>query len=196
MKKIITALAAISTIALASGEGEINVNNTDLEIGFKFDVNQVMSDEMGYDRTNQFGIKFIKAEQDANNNPDGYDPDYYAELNYLMMQDIGEDGLRAGIGAKLNYTKEFASVPFGLEAEYELRKIPNLPVKFGAAVYYAPQVLTFDDGESYLETRATMAFQLIQDAQLVVGYRNIQTNLQTMDIKYNEAGYFGVRMKF
>jgi len=195
MKKIITAIAAFSTIALASGEGEVNVNDTDLEIGFKFDVNQ-MNDEMGYDRTNQFGIKFIKADQDANSNPGGYDPDYYAEINYLMMQDIGNDGLRAGIGAKLNYTEDFASVPFGLEAQYELRQIPNVPIKFGAAIYYAPQVLTFEEGESYLESRATMAFQLIQDAQLVVGYRNIQTNLQDADIKYNEAGYFGVRMKF
>lgn len=195
MKKILLALSAISTMALASGEAEVNVNDTDLELSFKFDVNKVVQEQNFSSRQNLFGFKIIKAEQNTDAALD-YDPDYYAEFNYLMMQDIGTDGLRAGIGTKFNYTKDFSSIPFGLEAEYKIKNIPNLPIKFGASIYYAPQVLTFADGESYLESRANVAFEILRDAQLVVGYRNIQTNLQVADVKFNEAAHFGVRMKF
>lgn len=203
MKKMLMVLWAFSlTTLFAAGEAQLNVNKTDLELSVKFDVQKgfgVVEDfesSEGNSRSNQFGIRFIKADVENSSLPSTADLDYYAEINYLMMQNIGHDGFRAGIGAKINYTEDFVSVPFGLEAQYKFEEIPNVPVKIGASVYYAPPVLTFENGDSYVETGINVAFEIIRDAELVFGYRNMKTNMEGYDMDYNEAGYFGVKMKF
>lgn len=199
MKKILSAVVA-STLLLGAGNvAELNINETDLEIGVKMSIATPLMDSV---RKSEFGIKFMKVDAENSSGFTGTDLDYYGEMNWVVSQDIGNEGLRLGVGAKLNITEDFITMPWGLEGSYDLKQTLNYPVSIKASVYYAPQVLSFSSAESYFENRVEIEANVIDDVSLVLGYRNIKTNYEdattvgSEDFTYNEAAYFGVKMNF
>jgi hypothetical protein len=64
------------------------------------------------------------------------------------------------------------------------------------AFYYAPSVLSFKEGDGYMETRIGLDVEPIENARFGVGYRIIDTDLKTRDVTYNDAWYFGMRLDF
>lgn len=202
MKKIILGVTAFTMMLSANNTAVLNINETDLEVGVKIRMIVDLADEQVSERRSDIGIKIVKADKENSSSSLGEDLGYYGEVNWVVSQNIGNDGLRLGIGAKLNMAEDFITMPWGIEATYDMNAILKYPVSFTASAYYAPPVLSFVDAESYLEKRIEVETNVIDDVSLVLGYRNMETNyvnslnMGTADFTYNEAAYFGVKMNF
>ncbi len=193
IKKLgLAVLCATSVFAMHSVE--LNVNDKDIEIGAKLDMGQ-FSDATEPD-TVFVGGKFLHGDD---SHSDLKDTDDYGELNFLMKREISDTGLSVGLGVKLNCTKNFSSVPLGAEVNYKLPVGGQIPMYIGGYFYYAPSVLTMEDGDSFLEFRFEFDAQIIKNAHVIAGYRSLDTNYDTNkggDTNYNKSAYAGFRFAF
>ena len=192
LKKLaIMSVCAVSAFALHTGE--INVNDTDVEVGAKFDMGQfnhnVEPDTMF------FGAKFLNA--DAEHSSDkNVTIDPYFELNFLMQKAVGTGGMTLGMGMKFNYTKEFASVPLGLEFAYKIPAKRLIPMYLHGSLYYAPNVLAFNNAKDFLEYSLGYDIEVIENGRFTFGYRNLETNYDAMNFTYNKSWYVGFKIGF
>lgn len=184
----------------ALNTAELNINQTDLEVGLKFDVGQFNKNVEP--QTMFVGMKMLIP--DTNNSSDSatltsLNP--YFEGNFMIIRPVGDAGLSLGIGFKLNYTqvnnKSFMSLPIGFIASYELPFPDLIPMFVETNVYYAPQVLSFLDAKDYVEYRINYNMEMIKNVHLKVGYRNMNTNYFNIGRKnYNASFYLGVMIDF
>jgi len=200
MLKKITLFSVCAFSAFAMNTAEININNKDLEIGGKFDIGQ-FNDAVEPD-TMFVGAKFLNADADHSDN-EYADLDPYFEANILMMRPIGNAGMKIGMGAKVNFTKDFMSIPLGLEFAYKLPLKTFLPIALNGELYYAPSVLSFSKAENFLEYRLSCDFEVIKHGNITLGYRSLDTNYKTNsyglgggDFTYNSYWYVGFKINF
>jgi hypothetical protein len=190
LKKIsLMALSAISAFAMHTAE--ININDTDLELGAKFDIGQ-FNDNVE-PNTMFVGLKLLEVDnQNRYNNTPLY------EFSFLMTRPVGKNGLHFGMGVKLNYTQDFSSLPLGLEAGYTFPTKDLVPMSINGSVYYGPKVLSFNSAERYLEYRANYDIEIIENGRITVGYRSIHTDYNDIreNYRYNESVYFGFKFLF
>ncbi len=195
LKKLsLVALSAASAFAMHSAE--ININNKDLELSAKLDIGQFNYNvEPG---TVFVGAKYLKGNEDHSDINSGIEA--YYELNFLMQQEISRSGLSIGMGVKANHTKNFTSIPLGLEAAFELPKTQLVPIYFGASIYYAPEVLSMEDANNFLEYRVSVDIEVIKNGRITLGYRVLDTNYEannvTTDVNYNKSAYMGFKFSF
>jgi hypothetical protein len=208
LKKLL--LVLITNISLyALHYGEVNLNNADLELSAQFDIGQ-FNDNVEPD-TIFVGGKFFYADKkhsdgflpsvvDGNstdsNTTSGTDIDPYFELNVLMMKQIGNRGMYFGMGAKLNFTKNYFSVPLGVEFKYIIPAKELIPMYIHGSIYYAPGVLSFKDASDFFEYRISYDVEVIDNGFLTLGYRGIDTNYELGDFTYNQSWFIGFRVGF
>lgn len=189
LRKIsLIALSAASVFAMHSAE--LNINNSDLEVGVRLDAGQF--NESVEPHTIFIGAKYINADErhsDVRRIKD------YQEVNFLMQKNVNAD-FRLGLGVKLNHTEDFVSIPLGLEAQYKLPINTAMPLYIGAAIYCAPEVLSMDKADGFLEYRANADLQVIENGYITVGYRHMDTNYKRGDIEYNDSVYIGMKFEF
>ena len=195
MLKTIMMLLAMGAIAFAAHQIEANVNNRDVEGQIRLDMGR-----MGNAMSNTYiGARFLNG--DNNNSETARDLDPLAEVSFMVEQYVrGVPGLKVGLGIKGEYTqidgRRYAAIPLGVEAELRLPLNTPFPFYLGGALYYAPSVLSFKEGDGYLETRIHLDAAVIDNGRLEVGYRNIDTDLENRNVTYNDSWYFGLRLDF
>ncbi|MBE0515608.1 YfaZ family outer membrane protein [Sulfurimonas sp.] len=188
-KKI--SLIALSTVSVfAMHSAEVNINNSDLELSAKLDMGQ-FNDSIE-PATIFLGAKYLNADE---RHSDVRNIDDYQEINFLMQKNVNSD-FRLGLGVKLNHTDEFVSIPLGIEAVYKLPVSSSVPFYIGASIYTAPEVLSFDEADSFLEYRFTLEAEAIQNGFITLGYRHMDTNYEVRDVEYNDSVYFGLKFLF
>ncbi|MDF1884216.1 hypothetical protein JHD49_09710 [Sulfurimonas sp. SAG-AH-194-C21] len=198
LKKILLITAtAISAFALHTAE--ININDRDLELGVKFDMGQFNNNIEP--NTIFIGAKFLNGQKENSKLESGgslsvIDP--YFEVNFLMKKAIGDMGMSFGMGAKLNFTKDFSTLPLGLEFEYAIPAKKLVPMYVYGSVYYAPGALSFSDAKGFLEYRMSYDVEIIDNGRITIGYRNINTNYETAlgNVVYNDSYYAGFKFAF
>jgi len=193
MLKKVTLLTASALTAFAMNTGEININNKDLEISGQFDIGQ-FNDAVEPD-TMFVGAKFINADADHSDDEHA-DIDPYFEASFLMMRPIGDQSMKIGMGAKVNFTKDFMSIPLGLQFAYNLPVKAYFPMYLNGELYYAPSVLSFSDADSFLEYRLSLDLEIIDNGRVTFGYRSIDTNYEAGDFTYNAYWYIGFKVNF
>lgn len=196
MLKNLSIIAFCAVSAFAMHNGEININDKDLELSAKFDLGQ-FNDTVEPD-TMFIGGKFLNAHAEHSTN-DSADLDPYFELNFLMMREIGTLGMSIGMGAKLNFTKNYSTLPLGLEFAYKIPAPDLIPMQLNGSIYYAPSVLSLSDANDYLEYRISYDIEVIKNGYITVGYRNIDTNYENNkggNFNYNESFYAGFKIGF
>jgi len=196
MLKKVTLLTASALTAFAMNTGEININNKDLEVSGQFDIGQF--NDAVEPNTMFVGAKFLNADADHSDN-DKADIDPYFEANFLMMRPIGNAGMRVGMGAKVNFTKDFASIPLGLQFAYKIPANSYVPMYLNGELYYAPSVLSFSDADSFLEYRLSYDIEIIKNGMVTMGYRSLDTNYDAAkggDFTYNSYWYVGFKINF
>jgi len=193
MLKFLITMALVNVSLFALHTGEINLNDKDLEVSARFDIGQFNDNVVP--NTTFIGAKFLNAHEDNSGNKNvTLDP--YAEVNFLMMRSIGEKGVSIGMGAKLNYTKDYSALPLGVEFAYKMPFDTLIPMYLNGSVYYAPQVLSFIQAKHYLEYRISYDFELIENGKITVGYRAMDTDYDTYNFSYNSSIYFGFKISF
>ncbi|WP_457748168.1 YfaZ family outer membrane protein [Sulfurimonas sp.] len=198
LKKLsVLTLSAVSAFALHTGE--ININDTDLELGMKFDMGQFY--RTIEPNTTFLGAKFINADKShSDNTQTPLDPFY--EVNFLMMRPVGKRGMSLGMGVKGNYTtngiKDFFTMPLGVEFAYKIPARTLIPMYLNGALYYAPQALAFSDAKDFLEYRINFDIEVIDNGRITLGYRNIDTNYNVPNgsFNFNSSFYAGFKIGF
>jgi len=204
MLKKITILVVSAVSAFALHTAELNINDLDLEVGFQLDAGQF--NDAVEPNTTFVGARFLNA--DSSHSTDNISSiNAYSEGSFLIMREIGDNGVSFGMGAKFNYAKiaekDFSSLPLGVELAYKIPVQNLVPMSLQGSFYYAPQVLTFSDGKDYVGYRIHYDIELIKNAGLTLGYRNINTTFKDSagfigknSINYNSSWYFGFKVKF
>jgi hypothetical protein len=195
LKKIVLG-TLISTAAFAAHQAELNVNNDELEGQVRIDMNQmgISSLEGSY-----LGVRILNGDESNSDRIGNINP--LMEVSFMVQRPVQEvPGLAIGLGIKGEYTKfdgnNYAAIPLGIEADMKLPIDASIPFYVGGALYYAPSVLSFRDGEDYLETRIHFDVEPIKNGRIEVGYRMIDTNVKNRDVTYNDAWYLGMRLDF
>lgn len=190
LKKLIF-IALSYTSIFAYNSIEININNEDLELGASIDMSQ-MSDAIEYN-TVFLGFKYLHTDQEEVSN---FNVEDYYELSFLTRRGFSDD-FEIGLGMKLNATKDFLTIPLGLEARYILDT--QLPIYITGSIYYAPSVLSLQDAKDFQEYRLFVDVEVIENAMITLGYRSLHTNYEkpvSKNIDYNSSLYVGFKFKF
>ncbi len=131
------------------------------------------------------------------------DPTYLADVGWFYNQDRGQvihgsfhlvdsaansgTPLQAGLGLRLVYTRtdpsvfDGGSLALGGFVKYTLPGANRFSL--GGNVYYAPDIVSFGDQEEYYEIGLRAAYNVIRDADVYLGLREIKA-------KYEGAGRF------
>lgn len=199
MLKKLALLGAAAASAFAMHSAEININDKDLELGGKIDMGQ-FNHTVDPD-TVFLGARFLNADGE-HADPEVPSLDPYYELNFLVQNKINNSNLTLGLGVKLNYFTQddvdFGSIPLGVEAKYKLPFGNTVPMYLGGALYYAPEVLSMMDGEDYFEYRITLDIEVIKNANIALGYRNLEMGFEggSDAFTYNKSAYVGFKFRF
>lgn len=121
-----------------------------------------------------------------------YDEDQYTILNasFEMKSEQFLPGLRYGVGFKGLYGRvaegdepddgKFAALGFLIGVEYDLLagvNPLNLPVDLYSNIVVSPQVLTFADGDRYLEFKAGASFYILENAMVSLEFRRLNIDM-------------------
>ncbi|MBD3806211.1 YfaZ family outer membrane protein [Sulfuricurvum sp.] len=194
LKKIIVALL-MGTSLFAVHQVGVNVNDKEVGGEIRLDMGR-----MGNAMSNAYiGARFLNG--DNNNSKTITNPDPLMEVSFVSMGDVnGVSRLKVGLGIKAAYTEidgsRYAAIPLGVEGELRLPLNTPFPLYLNGALYYAPSVLSFKEGDGYMQRHIGIDAKLIDNARIGVGYRTIDTDLKSRDVVYNDAWYFGMRLDF
>ncbi len=195
LKKLLLALS-LSVSLFAAHDASVNLNSDDIELNGNIDIGEL--NQSDYPNMYFLTLGFLDVD-----NAESTDP--LLSAGFKLRQDIaGMPGLRFGIGAKGTYTEvgrhKHAAVPLGAELVYTLPIDSAVPVIVSGSFDYAPSVLSFKDADSYMEKRLELGVQIVEQATIFVGYRDIDTDFDTGrgrgDYEYNDEFYIGFRIKF
>jgi len=199
MLKKIVLLAATAISAFALHTAELNINDKDLEIGARFDMGQ-FNDNIE-PNTMFVGAKFFNPDEShSSDSLNTIDP--YFEVDFLIMREIGNNGMNFGMGIKLNNLaindENFNALPLGILFAYELPFEDLVPMSLAGSIYYAPEVLCLSsNGDGYLEYKIHYDVELIENAGVTLGYRSINASyVDVGSVNYNSSWYFGFKVKF
>lgn len=194
LKKIILG-ALISSTVFAANQVEVNLNNKEVEGQVRIDMG-----EMGTTLDGAYlGARILNGDESNSDRIGDIDP--LMEISFMVQRPVeAVPGLALGLGIKAEYSKfdgdRYLAIPLGIEADMKLPIATPIPFYVGGALYYAPSILSFKDGDEYLETRIHLDIEPIHNGRLEVGYRKIDTDVKNRNVTYNDAFYFGMRLDF
>lgn len=138
-----------------------------------------------------------------------------ASVAAMKFGNAGSEGLNAGIGLKLAYVDPdyspeaviaiFPPPSFSSPSGIALAvggKVRYVPadynrVNVGAYAWFAPDVLTFDKLDKYQEIGVYVGYNVIRDADVFLGYRNVKGGFKSYgDISIDSGLHIGMRATF
>ncbi len=131
-----------------------------------------------------------------------------SNLSFFLKDEIFLPALTLGLGFKGLYgyqtfgdaDYDIAGVGFLLLGEYDFRiDYPRVPVLISVTSSLAPGPLCFKYSEQYYDVVLTAYVYLVDNAALLVGYRNINIKLEIDSAKHTEKDnslFFGCRILF
>lgn len=187
---IITLFLTISSFAGERASFGLNINNEDLEVEGRMSLASQTS-RLEY-RNFFIDANFVNDNDDTlygagfyvENSPQGY-----PNLKFAI-------GLRSVFSQNDTLNKDFVAIPITVSGKARMY-FPNLPKsELGVKLAYAPNPLTFADGDSYLEYRVEADMQVIENIAVYVGYRGIETDYDVADVTFNSSAYVGFKFIF
>lgn len=120
----------------------------------------------------------------------------------LLSGDVGarEAAIQAGLGARfliadVNGAGTSSAVALGGQIEGRIPQLVRLG--FLAQVYGAPSATSFSDLDRYIEYALAIDYQIIRQASVYLGYRNVNYKFSTGSGQTVDSGlHLGVRLNF
>lgn len=131
------------------------------------------------------------------------DKNYLGEVSLLVIDEAGSKspGLELGVGTKFYYAYadkpdlNVSAIGLGGQLRYRHAKAPR--IVYGAALFYAPGIVTFQDGDQLFEADARIEYEILPTANIYVGYRYIETEIKNRDdLTIDDTFILGLRFKF
>lgn len=186
MKRIVIFLILLSSWTYAADKASVglNINADDLEIEGRSSVGFVSNDPLY--RNFYVDANFINADDTL------FGLGFFVENSPVNYQNI-----TFSIGLRTIFTdhgkSDFTAVPIMVGAKARMY-LGNLPKSnLGVKVAYAPTPLTFQDADSYFEYRIEADMSIIDNVNVYIGYRNIDTDYENANFNYNDSAYIGFK---
>src|SRR3569833_780911 len=111
----------------------------------------------------------------------------------------GSPGLLVGIGARLygvNTDKsDLAALALGARFTFAPPPLPRL--RIGGEVNYAPNIVTFIDGDRLFDNSVYVGNEIFQDAVAYVGVRRIKAGFENgPDVTIDKGAFLGISLHF
>lgn len=124
-------------------------------------------------------------------------------LYHLGLHVAGENWSQSGtfvitLGGRIYYTSpgelDLAALAFG----GALRFSPVHRVGIGAHLYYAPDITSFKDARTFSESGVRLDYQILPQAFVYVGYRNIEVDIEdgAKDVELDDNAHIGFKLLF
>lgn len=176
-------LGATSTTALADNI-DVNLRNDAIRANYAMELNNSLSAD--------FGFLYNEDEKQLD------DIMYHAGL-LVSGENWSEQGtFDISLGGRFIYTApgtlDLSAVALG----GELRFSPVHRLGIGGAVYYAPSVTSLMDADGYSEFSVKLDYQLLPQAFVYVGYRNIEVDIEEgpNNVELDEGVHAGFKLLF
>lgn len=125
----------------------------------------------------------------------------HAGLHLVDFASGGASPLRAGLGGKLfvvdadQRNSRGGALGLGGFFDYTFPRYDRLGL--GGEVYFAPDVLGFSDVESYREIGVHVRYNLLREADLYLGMRNIRGEFSNApDVTFDTGLHIGIKLNF
>lgn len=112
-----------------------------------------------------------------------------------------QSGILAGLGGRLYYidadkrNDKGTAVGLGGFVNWDIPPVPNLSLR--GEFYYAPDVLSFDEVNRYIDFSARVQYRIIEQAWIYAGYRNAEMKGDSgSDQKIDEGFNLGIMLWF
>ena len=185
IKKLLLATFVLTGTLLAENTLGININKDDVELSTSVNINSLTGYADGTDYLLDAGYLHI----------DGDNLTTIGVSGQNRLQGIY--GVTLAFGAKMVFTDNFTALPLLAKGTYALPFNDSVPTtSLAVTLAYAPQVLTFLDGQDYFEFRIEADMEVITNIHLYTGYRNIDTDYETGDKNFNSSFYGGLKLSF
>jgi hypothetical protein len=183
---VLTTFLLAGTLNAQSNIG-IDINTEDVEVFASYNLNS----DIGYTGGTNFLIEtsYLYSDED--------------ESSLFSIGASGESSLEAaqgltfGFGTKFVFTEDFMALPLLGRVAFILPLDSDIPTTSLKGMFaYAPSMLTFSDGESYMEYRVEANMEVISNIDVFAGYRNIDTDYEFVDYNLNDSFYGGLKVSF
>ena len=116
----------------------------------------------------------------------------------LGFYGVGQrDAISGKLGGKLFYTDVDGPSGHGLAVGGTITFHASENLSVALDLHYAPSVLSFKDVEHLEQWGGRIAYQLMDTANLFIGYRNVEVDIKKVgDIELTKGGYAGLSITF
>ena len=176
-------------IAMAAMETRADMFTTSIsDDAFHMDYSASLSNKYKGLESN-VGLLYVEEDEDANS------------LFQFGMHVVGDNWSKSGvfhikIGGRLNYAtlESYDALAFTLGGS--VRFSPADRVGVVTSAYFAPDITSFLDAEGYQEVGVSVDYQLLTQAFVYAGIRDIELKIEDADVQYDDGIYFGMRLLF
>lgn len=126
-----------------------------------------------------------------------------ADLMHVGLHVTGDNWSQSGVfnikvGGRVIYTDldPFDVMALGLGGEVRFSPVHRLGI--GGSAYYAPRIASFMDAERYSEYGVKIDYQLLTQAFVYVGYRQINVEVENISrkVELDDSAHVGLKLLF
>ncbi len=185
LKNLLFAILFLSTTLHAENSVGIDINSEDVEVMSSINLNSLTDYANG--TTYILDINYLHT-----------DGDNMTHIGFSGQNTLqGIEGLTLAFGLKAVLASDFMAFPLMAKGVYTLPLIDSIPTtSLALSVAYAPSVLSFRDAQSYTDFRLEADMEVISNVHVFAGYRNIQTEYDTIDKTFNNSFFAGIKLSF
>ena len=131
------------------------------------------------------------------------DEDYVGTAGLMVVGETGSGspGLDAGVGVQLfggttEKDNDFLAVTISGLLRYSPPALDRL--KLGVYIDYSPKIVTFIDGDNFINYGVRVGYEVLQQAQIYVGYRKMDLDAsgRNSDDTIDSGGHIGLEFYF
>ncbi len=125
---------------------------------------------------------------------------YIIDLGLHMVDVVGSKtpGLQVGVGMQAYLTDvadhQGAAISLGGSISYRAPQLKR--VNFVVHGHYAPGITSYMDTERFREVGVSIEYSLLPQADIFIGYRDIQINEDSRELSIDDSGHLGLRITF
>lgn len=185
-RSIVRSLVIVSLLGAGTAQAE-SVDFSLSDDAFRFGLAGPLSRIVG-GVEGQYDLGYLNRERNG-------DDTWIAHAGAMVTGDAGVRGLDVQAGAGLRAVFVGGDGDNGGAVAPGVRAEARLPghERIGALVYgyYAPSVVSFGDIDSYRDLGAALSYEMIRNAALYVGYRNVNVGVENGPSVTVDTGFFG-----
>ncbi len=119
----------------------------------------------------------------------------------LGLHVSGENWSKSGtfnirLGVRTAFVSAGATDILALAPGVNVRFSPAQRVGIGGHFYYSPDIVTWLDGERYTEWGVRLDYQLLAQAYVYLGYRDIEVGINGTTVGIEDTGHVGMKIHF